>query len=181
MSVDTREMEAFGRALSALKDDIPRIMNQLVVAEGVYAVGEARKIAKNEPGMLNTGAYRWSFHAGDKVLRHDMGHKEHDGSAPRQRGKTYTIDVYNNIEYAGYLEYGFRSHWVPGYWEGKTFVYQPGAPGGMYVGHKDSWVNGHFTLRRAIRRTKTTQNARLQRKLNQILNDRLGKGWRKYL
>lgn len=41
----------------------------------------------------------------------------------------------------------------------------------------NGFVNGHFTLRRAIRRTKQTQDARLNRKFNVILNQRInGKG-----
>lgn len=41
----------------------------------------------------------------------------------------------------------------------------------------NGFVNGHFTLRRAIRRTKQTQDARLNRKFNAILNQRInGKG-----
>ena len=91
-------------------------------------------------------------------------------SSPRRRPVV-------SSRYAKHLEYGFRSHFVPGYWAGHTFVYQPGFPGGMYVGPYNGFVNGHFTLRRAIRRTKQTQDARLNRKFNAILNQRInGKG-----
>lgn len=170
MSVDNRELMEFGKALEALRDDIPEIINQLIVGEGVYAVGQARKICKNEPGLVNTGQYRNNFHAGDKAISYD-GKKPHDGSKPKRSGKRYRIDVYNNLDYAKPLEYGFRGHFVPGRWEGKTFVYEQGAKTGMYV----PFHRGHFTLRRAVRRTKTTQDARLNRKMNRIIRERLGK------
>lgn len=99
----------------------------------------------------------------------DHGATEHETFC----GTSYKIDVYNNLDYAKHLEYGFRSHFVPGYWEGHTFVYQPGFPGGMYVGPYNGFVRGHFTLMRAIRRTKQTQDARLQRKQDKIIREGL--------
>lgn len=171
MSVDNRQMEQFQRKLEALRDSVPKLMNRLVVGEGVYAVGQARKICKAE-GIVNNGTYRMNFHAGTRALAHG-GEAAHDGSPPRRSGLSYKIDVYNNLDYAKHLEYGFRSHFVPGYWAGNTFVYQPGFPGGMYVGPKNGFVQGRFTLLRAVRRTKATQDARLKRKADQIIREGL--------
>ena len=82
-----------------------------------------------------------------------------------------------NNGYAKPLEYGFRSHFVPGHWEGNSFKYQRNDPdGGMYVGPAGGYVRGHFTLRRAIRRTKTTQAARLNRKMDRIIRQRMNGG-----
>ena len=158
MSVDNSELVAFQNQLQALENDIPEIMDQLVVGEGRYARDQARKICKEE-GIVNTGDYRRNFKSGTKAIR---------------AGRSYKIDVFNNLDYAKPLEYGFRSHFVPGHWEGSSFVYQKNDPeGGMFVGPPGGFVRGHFTLLRAVKRTKTTQAARLNRKMDRIIKDRL--------
>lgn len=158
MSVDNSELVAFQNQLQALENDIPEIMDQLVVGEGRYARDQARKICKEE-GIVNTGDYRRNFKSGKKAIR---------------AGRSYKIDVFNNLDYAKPLEYGFRSHFVPGHWEGSSFVYQKNDPeGGMFVGPPGGFVRGHFTLLRAVKRTKTTQAARLNRKMDRIIKDRL--------
>ena len=158
MSVDNSELVAFQNQLQALENDIPEIMDQLVVGEGRYARDQARKICKEE-GIVNTGDYRRNFKSGTKAIR---------------AGRAYKIDVFNNLDYSKPLEYGFRSHFVPGHWEGSSFVYQKNdLEGGMYVGPPGGFVRGHFTLLRAVKRTKTTQAARLNRKMDRIIKDRL--------
>lgn len=158
MSVDNSELVAFQNQLQALENDIPEIMDQLAVGEGRYARDQARKICKEE-GIVNTGDYRRNFKSGTNAIR---------------AGRAYKIDVFNNLDYAKPLEYGFRSHFVPGHWEGSSFVYQKNDPeGGMFVGSPGGFVRGHFTLLRAVKRTKTTQAARLNRKMDRIINDRL--------
>lgn len=158
MSVDNSELVAFQNQLQALENYIPEIMDQLAVGEGRYARDQARKICKEE-GIVNTGDYRRNFKSGTKAIR---------------AGRAYKIDVFNNLDYAKPLEYGFRSHFVPGHWEGSSFVYQKNDPeGGMFVGPPGGFVRGHFTLLRAVKRTKTTQAARLNRKMDRIIKDRL--------
>lgn len=158
MSVDNSELVAFQNQLQALENDIPEIMDQLAVGEGRYARDQARKICKEE-GIVNTGDYRRNFKSGTKAIR---------------AGRAYKIDVFNNLDYAKPLEYGFRSHFVPGHWEGSSFVYQKNDPeGGMFVGPPGGFVRGHFALLRAVKRTKTTQAARLNRKMDRIIKDRL--------
>mgnify|MGYP001052047475 FL=1 len=158
MSVDNSELVAFQAQLQALENDIPEIMDQLAVGEGRYARDQARKICKEE-SIVNTGNYRRNFKSGTKAIR---------------AGRSYKIDVFNNLDYAKPLEYGFRSHFVPGHWEGSSFVYQRNDPeGGMFVGPPGGFVRGHFTLLRAVKRTKTTQAARLNRKMDRIIKDRL--------
>lgn len=63
---------------------------------------------------------------------------------------------------------------VPGHWEGNTFVYNRDDPeGGMFVGPKGGYVRGHFTMKRAAKRTKDTQQARVSRKITREINKRM--------
>jgi hypothetical protein len=151
----------FGRQLAAMEKAAPAFMDKVVVEEGQYARDWAVKLARqkrypvgsSKEGKLNlhnTGTYINNFHSGDTAIR---------------SGDYYKIDVFNNVDYAEHIEYGFRSHWVPGYFAGKTFVYQKGFPGGMYVGPKNGFVKGSFIIRTAVEYTKQTQDARLERKL----------------
>lgn len=67
-----------------------------------------------------------------------------------------TLEVGTNLEYAGYVEDG---HWtntkgverrfVPGYWEGDCFIYDPAAKGGMML--KQHWVEGKHYFDSALR------------------------------
>lgn len=134
----------FGKALVALQADIPEIMDKLVVGEGRFARDQARKICTEE-NIINTGDYRRNFNSSSKAIR---------------IGTAYKIDVFNNLDYAKPLEYGFRGHFVPGkYLSGP---YREKFPDGMYVKFKP----GRYTLERAIEETKRTQESRIERKLN---------------
>lgn len=161
---DTRDLQAFTTALQMLQADVPEMLNQLAVGEGAYAARQARDICKQEPGLINTGQYRLGFKA---------------GTTARRSGRAYQIDVYNGVDYAKHLEYGFRSHFIPGKWEGNTFVYIPGykppkgEPAGMYVGPPGGYVRGRYVMKRAVLRTKKTQEARLKRKMQRMVQDRL--------
>ena len=54
MSVDFSGITEMRKRMEALADDMPKIMEQLVIGEGVYAVGQARRICK-EDGIVNNG------------------------------------------------------------------------------------------------------------------------------
>lgn len=151
MAVNHRGVADFGAKLLALQEDMPNIMSDLVVGEARYAAGEAKKICKTDsPDIVNTGDYRRNW--------------KHDTTAMR-RGNSYSARCYNVLDYASHLEHGFRSHFVPGHWEGNVFVYSRDDPeGGMYVGPRNGYVRGHFTLKRAKKRTLDSQWPRLSRK-----------------
>lgn len=98
MSVDFSGITEMRKRMEALADDMPKIMEQLVIGEGVYAVGQARRICK-EDGIVNNGTYRMNFHAGDKALSLGANEKAYDGGKIRRSGPLYSIDVYNNLDY----------------------------------------------------------------------------------
>ncbi|WP_138751805.1 HK97 gp10 family phage protein [Paenibacillus sinopodophylli] len=62
----------------------------------------------------------------------------------------YEVEVFTNLEYASFVENGFRAHWVPGHWVGNTFVYESGAKTGMQVGKKGGWVPGRFMVKISV-------------------------------
>lgn len=148
MSVDKRELEAWSKALKGLADDSEAFMMKAAGQEAQYAVRQARKLA-TEKGKVNTGMYRRSF----------------QGSTGRKQGKSYIADFFNPLDYALHLEYGFRSHFVPGEWQGRSFVYGQGK-GGMYVGPPGGFVPGTFIFRLATERTRKTQAQRISNKIS---------------
>ena len=175
MSMTIKALKQFRDNLEQLKDKAPEVMEEILIGEGTFAVRQARNIVTSY-GVVNTGEYRYNFHTGSKSRPADKSAKAYDGSKPRKQGKTWIVDVYNNLDYASFLEMGFRSHFVPGHWEGKTFVYSRGFPGGMYVGPYKGYVEGIWALRTAMHRTEVTQKARIQRKFDRTIKGELEKG-----
>ena len=193
---DSGELRAWSARLSRAVEARDGILREIAVAEGVYAVERARRIARIERGLFNTGLYRRSFHTGgipggvpeNKPESGDSKSNHFDGSSPELTDTRAVIHVYNNVDYASALEYGFRRRFVPGYWKGKTFVYVKGKkdangkyipgdgfqkagvkPGGMMVGPKPA----HNTLSRALAETERTQRARVSKTLSDKLNSLL--------
>lgn len=160
MSVKKNDLVQFIGGLQTLTDEVPEIMSKIAVGEGVYAVGEARKICTTDvPDIVNTGDYRRNWKS--------------DQTAKRA-GRRFIVRFYNSLDYAGHLEHGFRSHFVPGHWEGHTFVYNRDDPeGGMFVGQKGGYVRGRFTMKRAVKRTLDNQQARVSRKITREINKRM--------
>ncbi len=159
MSVDRKSLIQYKAKLKALKNDVPEILGEIAVGEGQYAVKQARLICKNDaPDIVNSGTYRRNWQS--------------DATAKRS-GRKFVVRFFNPLDYSKPLEYGFRSHFVPGYWDGNSFVYQPGFPGGMYVGPPGGFVRGHYTMTRAVKRTLDTQQARVTRKFNREIQNRM--------
>lgn len=160
VSVNRNELVRYIAQLQELKADVPAIMGEIAVGEGVYAVKQARLICKNDvPDIVNTGDYRRNWKS---------------DTTARRSGNRYIVRFYNPLDYAGHIEHGFRSHFVPGHWDGNTFVYNKNDPeGGMFVGPKGGYVRGRFTLRRAAKRTQDTQQARVRRKGDKAIRDRM--------
>jgi hypothetical protein len=90
-----------------------------------------------------------------------------------KRGDHYTVVVLNNLVYASYVEYGHRQQpgrFIPGYWEGERFVYDPDAEGGMVL--KNSWVKGRFMLTISTQELEVQAPAILEKKLYTFLKGR---------
>lgn len=172
-SIDFHELEQFRENLLNMKEHAPEIMEELIVGEGIYAVKQARSIAKND-GIVDTGAYRMNWHTGNRDMPASSEKEEYDGSKPQRHGSNYVIDVYNNLDYAKHLEYGFRSHFVPPQY--LSGYYRKRFPNGMYVGTPGGYVKGHYVLERTIERTRSTRKARLSRKWNKKVREYMERG-----
>lgn len=55
MSMEVSGLRQLRDNLERLKDKAPEVMEEILIGEGVYAVGQARKIVTNA-GVVNTGA-----------------------------------------------------------------------------------------------------------------------------
>lgn len=76
-------------------------------------------------------------------------------------GDTLRIEIFNPLYYASYYEHGHKQtpgRYVPGYWQGQQFIYDPKSKEGMVL--KQSWVEGHFTCDLAIARMQRQVPAR---------------------
>lgn len=74
-------------------------------------------------------------------------------SSVEREGNNLTIQIYNPMEYASYVEYGHKlvKQFVPGEWKGNKFTYNPDSETGTVMGVKTSWVDGKFMATISIR------------------------------
>lgn len=89
------------------------------------------------------------------------------------------LEVGTSVEYAGYVNDG---HWtnakgverrfVPGYWEGDRFIYDPKADGGMVL--KQHWVEGKHYWESAFRILNKIYPKLLEAKLQEWLERYFG-------
>ena len=154
---------------------------------GKFDFSEVKMLAKNLKNadaiidhFIQDSVMRIAFRADKKIKQRtppgsgNLRRMWQVGSVSRS-GDAYTVEIINNAEYASYVENGFRAHWVPGKWEGNTFVYiknytpPPGQPGGMQVGPKNGWVDGKFMMRISIKEIEEELPAYMQRRQDKLL------------
>ena len=90
-----------------------------------------------------------------------------------------TLEVGTNLSYAGYVNDGHWTNtkgvarrWVPGYWEGDRFIYDPAAKGGMML--KQHWVEGKHYWESALRILDRIYPELLEAKLREWLDSYFG-------
>lgn len=91
----------------------------------------------------------YGIHTGDMIMFKKVDDLPPNGSivAVSIDNGPATVVVINNLRYASYVEYGHRQEpgrFIPGYWEGERFVYDPDAEGGMVL--KKPWVDGRLMM-----------------------------------
>ena len=84
------------------------------------------------------------------------------------------IEVGTNVEYASFVNdghwlnpRGVDMRWVPGEWQGESFIYQPGAKTGMLL--KQKWIEGSHYFDDAIRLMERMAPQFMERKMQQWL------------
>lgn len=108
-----------------------------------------------------------SFHKGDESNIWEI----HDGGL--------SLEVGTSVDYAKYVEDG---HWtnkkgvdrrfVPGYWEGDRFIYDPSAKSGMVL--KQQWIEGKHYFQSALKILDTIYPGMLEVKLQEWLDTHFG-------
>lgn len=120
---DHSEFDKLKDKLGHAQAELDKFMREFLLEMAMRAL---RKTKKRTP--VGSGDLRRKWAVGDVV----------------KVGDCYQVEIYNPLEYASYVEYGFRAHFVPGYWSGNNFVYDRNSKEGMYVGEKGGWVEGRF-------------------------------------
>lgn len=72
----------------------------------------------------------------------------------------YEVTLYNRAVYATWVNDGHRQRpgrFIPGYWVGNHFRYDPNANGGMVL--KKDWVMGRFFVERSIAQVANSKQA----------------------
>lgn len=105
--------------------------------------------------------------------------KDGDGNVWRMQEGGLVLEVGTNLDYAGYANYGHWTNtkgverrWVPGYWQGDRFIYDPAADSGMML--KQHWVEGKHYWDSALRILNQIYPELLERKLQEWLDSYFG-------
>lgn len=86
MSMEVSGLRQLRDNLERLKDKAPEVMEEILIGEGVYAVGQARKIVTNA-GVVNTGAIPVQLPHRNQNPPAYSAAKMHDGSQTPPKGK----------------------------------------------------------------------------------------------
>lgn len=78
----------------------------------------------------------------------------------------FEVTLYNRAQYATWVNDGHRQRpgrFIPGYWEGKHFRYDPNADGGMVL--KKPWVKGRFFVEKSVIETEAVMEKLIEKQL----------------
>lgn len=115
--------------------------------------------------------------------------KEDANNIWRYAGSSLTLEIGSSLEYAGYVNDGHRTldptkdkyftltsgekaRFVPGYWQGQRFIYDPAAEGGMLL--KYHWVEGLHFWEAAMQCMERLCPEFLERRLQEWLDNYFG-------
>lgn len=90
-----------------------------------------------------------------------------------------TLEVGTSVDYAGYVNDGHWTNpkgvdrrWVPGYWNGDEFIYDPSAETGMLL--KQHWVSGNPYFDSALRAFETIFSTSLDKMMSEWFAEYFG-------
>ncbi len=163
LDIDMSEYrEFFGKLEKAASGDFKRELETFLDGVG----NEFLRIVEEEIKCLQVMDSRQLLASFHKDAAENIWKMEDDG---------LTLEVGSCTSYAGYVNDG---HWtntkgvamrfVPGYWEGDKFIYDPGAEGGMVL--KQHWVEGKHYFDSALRIMDRMLPQLLEAKLQQWMD-----------
>lgn len=105
--------------------------------------------------------------------------KDTEGNIWRIEDDGLTLEVGSSVDYAKFVEdghwknpKGVKKRFVPGYWQGDRFVYDPEAKTGMVL--KQDWVEGKHYFESALRILNRIYPEMLDRKMQEWLDRYFG-------
>jgi hypothetical protein len=153
VSYDFSEYRAFFEKMAAAKNDFKDELNKWLEAAGIAFLEEVREQIISRR-VIRTSYLLHTFERGgsDNVWEADFG--------------ALKLEVGSNLEYALWTNNGHRTfdpsktkhftlpngeaaRFVPGYWSGDEFIYDPNAKGGMVL--KFHWVEGKHYFDAALK------------------------------
>ncbi|MFV0401679.1 MAG: HK97 gp10 family phage protein [Oscillospiraceae bacterium] len=99
-------------------------------------------------------------------------------SGVARRGNDVMINIVNSADYASFVEFG---HWqqvgryIPGYWEGHRFIYDPGAVNEEGMVLKNPWVDGVFMCTISLQEIEREMPRRLEAAWKKYAESLLGR------
>ena len=102
-------------------------------------------------------------------------HESEDGSYWSLSEGNLTLEVGSTVNYAAWVNDGHMQtpgRFIPGYWQGDRFVYDPSAEGGMVL--KANYVDGKPYFDNAVHIIEKMLPGLLERKLEMWLNQYFG-------
>lgn len=167
VSFDMSEFRRFFETLEkASKGDLRKELEQYLEATGV----DFLRVVQDEiirRRVMDTRQLLASFEKGS------------DGNVWEISDGGLTLEVGTSVNYAAYVNDG---HWtntkgvdmrfVPGYWDGDRFIYDPSADGGMVL--KQKWVAGKHYFESALRIYEKIFKDTIEVKLQEWLDNYFG-------
>jgi len=145
-----KEFKKLTDQLVKLKADLSEESKKALIEESNEIVKQAKKLTPVISGLARNSWFT------NKIQRTGLGWKK---------------EVGNGADYASYIEFGFRSHFVPGKWNGDKFIYDPNAKSGMYVGEKGKYVRGRYMLKKATQKSEQRIYDYLKKRIEQLGRD----------
>lgn len=144
VDIDMSEFrEFFGKFERAARGDFRSEVEQFLEATGFDFLRVVQDEIERRQ-VLDSRQLLASFTRGD------------DGNVWELTDGGLTLEVGTNLDYAGYVNdghwtntAGVERRWVPGYWDGDRFIYDPAADTGMLL--KQHWVEGKHYFDSALR------------------------------
>lgn len=155
--IDTSQLDAFARSVEAAAADLPQYTRRFLEERGEEFL-DIVQMAIEDAGNIDTGKLLGAFVKGG------------DGNIWTMDAGGFSLTIGTNVKYAQWVNDGHRQkpgRFIPGYWQGEHFRYNPGASTGMVL--KASFVTGSHYFDRSIQVLEGIFPKRAKESLRQFL------------